>query len=420
MTLSFHATDIKRKHFTESPNGRGTLDILRSCLFTIFICCWTVVHPDIPRPGSPWRRTFLDRVICLLLAALAPEVVVYAAYYQRIQAQASFNKISKPSRPGWTMCHSFYADMGGFGLRQSPVVDLIRKGHDNIKYVDGKNIENIILARGLSLRDLPTEREVSDKGKADAVLKTVAALQAVWMVIHCAARAIQSLPITPLELSTVAYVPCSIFVTYLWWHKPYDVREPTWLIIPPTHYPRIEEPHPDYLRRTYSLLPMYRYPETLPLYRTYPMAATCLEALKSTLGPSYGWHILSTLVFLCFGSVHCLAWRFSFPSIEEELAWRASSVAIAVILPLSWTFSYLIMWFLAPERYKFWETYASFKEIRWEGDKYRWIGYISHGSALALYIVARVYLLVEVFISLRSLPAGCYDTINWLSFLPHV
>lgn len=117
--------DIERKHFTESPNGRGTLDILRSCLFTVFICCWTVVHPDIPRPGSPWRRTFLDRVICLLLAALAPEVVVYAAYYQHIQAQASFNKISKPSRSGWTMCHSFYAEMGGFGLQQS---DLIREG----------------------------------------------------------------------------------------------------------------------------------------------------------------------------------------------------------------------------------------------------------------------------------------------------
>ena len=318
------------------------------------------------------------------------------------------------------MCHSFYTEMGGFGLPQSSVVNLIGEGQDNIKYVDGKNIANIILAGGLSLQDLPTEREVSDKGKTDPVLKAAAALQVLWMVIQCAARAIQGLPITPLELSTVVYVPNSIFVTYLWWHKPYDVQEPTRLIISPTHYSRIQEPHPDHLRRTDSPLPIYRYPETLPLYRTYPMAATCLEALKSTLGPSYGWHILSTFVFLCFGFVHCLAWRFSFPSIEEELAWRASSLAIAVILPLSWTFSYLIMWFLAPERYKFLETYASFREIRWEGDKYRWIGYISHGSALALYIVTRVYLLVEVFISLRSLPAGCYDTVNWLSFLPHI
>jgi len=37
-----------------------------------------------------------------------------------------------------------------------------------------------------------------------------------------------------------------------------------------------------------------------------------------------------------------------------------------------------------------------------------------------LYVLARLYLLAEVFLSLRSLPAGCYDTVDWLRLWPHV
>ena len=34
----------------ESPNGRGTMDIIWSCLFTVFICVWTAVHLNVPAP----------------------------------------------------------------------------------------------------------------------------------------------------------------------------------------------------------------------------------------------------------------------------------------------------------------------------------------------------------------------------------
>jgi hypothetical protein len=35
-------------NFVSSPNTRGTLDILWSCVFTIIACTWTIQHLNIP------------------------------------------------------------------------------------------------------------------------------------------------------------------------------------------------------------------------------------------------------------------------------------------------------------------------------------------------------------------------------------
>jgi hypothetical protein len=48
--------------------------------------------------------------------------------------------------------------------------------------------------------------------------------------------------------------------------------------------------------------------------------------------------------------------------------------------------------------------------------------YVSNMSfiiLLFLYFLARVYLLVAIFISLRSVPAGVYQTVNWSLYFPH-
>jgi hypothetical protein len=36
----------------DSPNFRGTMDIIWSCLFTVFICVWTAVHLNVPAPPT--------------------------------------------------------------------------------------------------------------------------------------------------------------------------------------------------------------------------------------------------------------------------------------------------------------------------------------------------------------------------------
>jgi hypothetical protein len=42
------------------------------------------------------------------------------------------------------------------------------------------------------------------------------------------------------------------------------------------------------------------------------------------------------------------------------------------------------------------------------------------GIVTALYIIARVCLMVEVLYSIHSFPSTAYQTVNWTAFLPHL
>ncbi|KAF2244597.1 hypothetical protein BU26DRAFT_608163, partial [Trematosphaeria pertusa] len=73
-----------------ASSDRSTVEILWTCLFTIFLCCWTAIHPDIPPPGSSWKQQWLDRTICLFIGAIAPEVFIYIALMERFVARKRF------------------------------------------------------------------------------------------------------------------------------------------------------------------------------------------------------------------------------------------------------------------------------------------------------------------------------------------
>jgi len=51
-------------------------------------------------------------------------------------------------------------------------------------------------------------------------------LQAIWFCVQCILRGFQGLPITLLELNTLAHSICALVVYVLWWRKPLDVDRP--------------------------------------------------------------------------------------------------------------------------------------------------------------------------------------------------
>lgn len=76
-----------------------------------------------------------------------------------------------------------------------------------------------------------SERDISDKSKASGLAKALVCLQAFWFCLQCLTRLAQSLPVTLLELNTFAHAICALLVYVLWWDKPLDVEQPTYIPI---------------------------------------------------------------------------------------------------------------------------------------------------------------------------------------------
>lgn len=62
--------------FVGSPDYRGALDILWSCILTIVASVYTAIHLNIPAKGtSIWRRT-TEKLRWAAVAILSPELVL--------------------------------------------------------------------------------------------------------------------------------------------------------------------------------------------------------------------------------------------------------------------------------------------------------------------------------------------------------
>ena len=79
-----------------------------------------------------------------------------------------------------------------------------------------------------------SEKEIADKGRGDAISKGLVLVQTTWVILQCIACQIQQLPITELEVVTMAYVVLNLMTYFLWWHKPQNVGCPVLLCDPET------------------------------------------------------------------------------------------------------------------------------------------------------------------------------------------
>lgn len=125
------------------------------------------------------------------------------------------------------MEHGFYAGMGGFTFdTKSFFTD------DGIPFVPQRH-RLTLTARGVAFlatcRQFPSIKrdDITDKSKADSLAKTLACLQAGWMVVQVIGRAVLGLHVTLLEVNTLGHVICALLTYLLWWNKPRQIYEPT-------------------------------------------------------------------------------------------------------------------------------------------------------------------------------------------------
>jgi hypothetical protein len=115
-----------------------------------------------------------------------------------------------------------------------------------------------------------------------------------------------------------------------------------------------------------------------------------------------------SLCGMVFGALHWLAWNSAFPTQVQQTLWHVASLVITFVPVASTVFC-----FMEAFRHRF--SHELFHNVR-PGLKMRLVSF----PFLATYVVARLIVLVLTFLSLRSPPAGVYDTICWTSLVPHV
>ena len=132
------------------------------------------------------------------------------------------------------------------------------------------------------------------------------------------------------------------------------------------------------------------------------MKVPTFYSINNDDGEGLGYFFLFPVVGAVFGGIHCAGWFFNFPSSVEAMLWRVSSAVLtgsAVLLPL--------LAILLVTIFEAFDLDDSFSNL-------------ALAIILLVYILSRLILLVEAFISLRHLIPGMLALVKWTSFIPHI
>ncbi len=128
----------------------------------------------------------------------------------------------------WTLAHGFYAAMGGFVLNDPEI-------ESRAHYLPAWQRNGVLTPMGVlffmehapSLIPDISSSDILDRSKADGLAKILLVCQVLWFLLTCINRAVQGLPLSLLEIVTIAHALCSLLTYALWWRKPKDVDHQT-------------------------------------------------------------------------------------------------------------------------------------------------------------------------------------------------
>lgn len=249
---------------------------------------------------------------------------------------------------------------------------------------------------------LPIDEEIRNWSQSDVLSKTLAVVQTLWFIIQAIARRTEGLPITQLEIMTLAYAVITVAMYVAWWDKPQNVGGPVRVAVK-------EMPEPE------------RVPERAWHMRIFDIVAGWQDDLVnlrrdrrvptfyggSALGKgdnSFRADFIALCAAMVFGAVHCAAWHYVFPSHAEKLIWRVSSLAI-VALPAAMLVPVLVLLL-----WDFVDTSDFVDQLLFP---------FMFALCAPLYIAARLLLLALSFSTLRSLPPDAYRAVQWTLRIPH-
>jgi len=421
-------------------NCRSLWDINRSCALTIFLCTWVSVHPNIPSPDEGWPRVAIRRVGLMLATLVVPEAIIAWALRQRLAA----GQLAKQYKgEGWTLTHGFFATMGGF---------MKYEGNQPIDVLLPDELKSYSLTGN---GDFPriSKMEIQDKSKGDFISKAVVILQTGWFVMQCIARGVQGLPITELELATVAFAALNLVIYVLWWDKPLNVqcgvrvykkrtdsRVDDGHVLAPAGFwaalggalskvpaAIVDDSEAEYMVFDWERWPwparVLTWPFIKPLNILVGGYDNGVRNRVTTFYPDvwYGHdaNIWPAAMFIAgiasaFGGIHCIGWSFFFPSSTERTLWRVASTSITSV-PIALFLAGFLVNLVDHDLFLRLDSNYGFRHGRSTSMLRSYFG-----VQLFLYILSRLVLLILAFLSLRSPPPEIYHTVHWTSFIPHI
>ena len=403
--------------WVDSPDGRGTMDIIWGSLLTIFLCVWTVLTLNVPPPDTTlWAFTCL-KMKWAIIALFGPEWLTAMAGAQWSIARISVARFKK-GKVNWTMRQAFFADMGG-----------VRVKLRNDDFPVTSNHIYALFKRDLITLDAITPAAIKDRSKADGLAKLFTILQTGWFILQCLARLKQKIGITTLELSTVAFVACTIGTNIMWWYKPKDVFVPVVLDIDCTldellakfedEFPnaksetkswqwspleRIDNLRPNFLADVGPHLPWISRAQSSQQQQKVRFRNDRLPPIQR----DWLLNLFLLIVSLIFGATYVAGWNIGFPTRTEQVVWRICSVMLFSLVVTYWAID------LGVELHQRKKRRHGFERIAVTP-----VMVALYAVVATIYVAIRTYILIEPFLSLRNLPANAFETIEWVMIIPH-
>ncbi|TFK33848.1 hypothetical protein BDQ12DRAFT_727377 [Crucibulum laeve] len=440
---------------TDDANNRTTLDIIWSCLTTIFACSWIAVHSNIPSPEDKWGIVLARRLKLMFWAIIAPEMILAWSIRQWLGARYIAREYrDAPFR--WTVVHGHFIQMGGFMLYQEDTP---------LRTLSIEELHSLFLDGKVEWPRLSAEAIV-DKSKGDFLAKGLVILQTGWFVVQCISRGAEGLVLTALEIVTLAFCTLNGLMYIFWWNKPLDVQcaIPVYLKdesvnsysdaekavnetppLNPAESPDKNQTLPipvaedRFIQHLYAmfcedlrkkgLLWIFYYrllycPFVYPLLqmayfhdmKTGAKRVPTFHVITFQYGErrKIGAALLVLFSASLFGAIHCIARTFDFPSATTQMMWRVSSLVIACF-PLGSVFlAGLQLAMLVLTKKTSQDGYSTSERLVLWLRSGIFVGYI------AIYVMARLVLLFIALATLRNLPSGAFRAIEWTDFIPHL
>lgn len=423
----------------DSPS-RGTLSLITTCLATIFLCTWVVIHPRVYQRES---YATIHKIALFFKAIIAPEFIAVEGLQEWAQCRRMMRDCAGDTEGQFQLVHAFYISM--LALRyQTP--------HGN-RVIWPNQYTWLLQQRLICWRNHPSWGlsldDIRDKSKSDSAAKFLALIQVSWFSTQCILRLAYHMPLSQLESMTLGYIPLFIVTYFFWWYKPKDIQSPSLVKLPNMSEeqkcifesmavsnkfdsegleeqesywniwyltPRVFEKEEEDRLMSEIQRPQLENPvkstRQSPEQRHHFMnpglarraqlsqqqTGICKDIVVAHWDPglykSRLWPLIC-LFGISFGALHLVSWDTVFPTTVEMWLWRGSAFVSVISMFVFMHFEKVV--------------------LRWAGP----LTIVSLASP-AFYVLSRIIMIGEVFAALRGEAPAIYNTYEysayWLPF----